>query len=101
MRQRLYQRTLLKALTAQAYLLQFHVERHASLGDNKMVTVSDSICLAAVGDIHCGRNSQGVFNQLFAQANDAADVLLLCGDLTDYGLPEEAEILAREITSFL
>jgi Icc-related predicted phosphoesterase len=66
-----------------------------------MATVSDNIRLAAVGDIHCGRNSLGVFNQLFAQANDVADVLLLCGDLTDYGLPEEAEILAREITSFL
>jgi len=26
-----------------------------------------------------------------------ADVLILCGDLTDYGLPEEAHILAKEL----
>jgi Icc-related predicted phosphoesterase len=30
--------------------------------------------------------------------NERADLLLLCGDLTDYGLPEEAEILAHELT---
>jgi Icc-related predicted phosphoesterase len=29
--------------------------------------------------------------------NGQADVLLLCGDLTDYGLPEEAEILVSEL----
>ncbi|MGH8310223.1 MAG: metallophosphoesterase family protein [Steroidobacteraceae bacterium] len=29
--------------------------------------------------------------------NDRADVLLLCGDLTDYGLTEEAQILAQEL----
>jgi Icc-related predicted phosphoesterase len=29
--------------------------------------------------------------------SEEADVLLLCGDLTDYGLPEEAQILAHEI----
>jgi len=28
-----------------------------------------------------------------------ADVFVLCGDLTDYGLPDEARALAREITS--
>jgi Icc-related predicted phosphoesterase len=36
---------------------------------------------------------------LLAPVNDRADVLLLCGDLTDYGLPEEAAILAKELTS--
>ena len=30
-----------------------------------------------------------------------ADVLLLCGDLTDHGLPEEAELVAREATRCL
>ena len=31
--------------------------------------------------------------------NDHADVLLLCGDLTDYGLKEEAIILAKELNA--
>jgi Icc-related predicted phosphoesterase len=37
---------------------------------------------------------------LFARVAEAADILLLCGDLVDYGLPEEARILARELDNF-
>jgi Icc-related predicted phosphoesterase len=36
---------------------------------------------------------------LFNQVNSTADVLILCGDFTDYGLEEEARILARELTA--
>ena len=57
----------------------------------------DHVRFAAVGDIHCKKDSAGAFRELFAQASDAADALLLCGDLTDYGLPEEARILASEL----
>jgi Icc-related predicted phosphoesterase len=53
--------------------------------------------IAALGDLHVSKNSQGAFHALFTQINATADVLLLCGDFTDYGLPEEAHILAREI----
>jgi Icc-related predicted phosphoesterase len=52
---------------------------------------------AAVGDLHCARTSVGTLRQFFAQAADAADALLLCGDLTDYGTPEEARILVEEL----
>jgi Icc-related predicted phosphoesterase len=55
--------------------------------------------LAAVGDIHVGKNTPGVLQPLFAQASTAADVLLLLGDLTSYGLPEEAQVLARDLTT--
>lgn len=55
--------------------------------------------LAAVGDLHVKKTSQGLLQPLLAPANACADILLLCGDLTDYGLPEEAEILAKELTS--
>jgi Icc-related predicted phosphoesterase len=54
--------------------------------------------IAAIGDIHVSKNSQGQFQHLFSQVNAAADVLLICGDFTDYGLPEEARILAKELT---
>ncbi|HET6312419.1 MAG TPA: metallophosphoesterase [Chloroflexia bacterium] len=53
--------------------------------------------IAAVGDIHCNRSSQGAFQPLFSEINEKADVLVLCGDLTDYGLPEEAHVLVREL----
>ncbi len=54
--------------------------------------------IAAVGDLHCAKTSQGAFQTLFGQAGTRADVLLLAGDLTDNGLPDEAQILARELT---
>jgi Icc-related predicted phosphoesterase len=54
--------------------------------------------VAAVGDLHCGRTSQGDLRALFEAAGAQSDVLLLCGDLTDYGLPEEARILAKELS---
>jgi Icc-related predicted phosphoesterase len=57
--------------------------------------------VAAVGDLHCTKASQGALQPLFAAASAEADVLLLCGDLTDYGLPEEAQVLARELTAAL
>ena len=44
--------------------------------------------VAAVGDLHCGKESQGALQPLFARATEAADVLVLCGDLTDYGLAD-------------
>ena len=54
--------------------------------------------VAAVGDVHCGRTSQGALRPLFEAAGAESDVVLLCGDLTDYGLPEEARILAKELS---
>jgi Icc-related predicted phosphoesterase len=55
--------------------------------------------LAAVGDLHVKKSSQGQLQPLLAPVNDHADVLLLCGDLTDYGLKEEAAILAKELSA--
>ena len=59
----------------------------------------EAVRLAAVADIHCGRTSQGRLQPLFARAAASADVLALCGDLTDYGLPEEAQVLVQELTA--
>src|SRR5262249_4694039 len=53
--------------------------------------------IAAVGDLHCTTASQGAFQSLFASMSAAADVIVLCGDLTDYGLPEEAQVLVKEL----
>jgi len=53
--------------------------------------------IAAVGDLHCGVGAQGTFEPLFAAMSRAADALVLAGDLTDLGLPEEAQTLAREL----
>ena len=54
--------------------------------------------VAAVGDLHCNKSSQGLIRPLFENADEFADVLVLCGDLTDYGLPEEAHVLVEELS---
>jgi len=67
-----------------------------------MAAPRDVVRIAAVGDLHYSRTSpQGSLQPLFAQITDAADLLVLAGDLTDYGLPEEARALAREMTGTL
>jgi Icc-related predicted phosphoesterase len=60
---------------------------------------SGTVRLAAVGDVHCTKNSQGALQPIFAAVSEQADVLVLCGDLCDYGLPEEAQILVRELST--
>ncbi|MGD9765032.1 MAG: metallophosphoesterase, partial [Candidatus Binatia bacterium] len=55
--------------------------------------------LAAVGDLHCGRYPQAALHALLSHAGAEADALLLCGDLVDRGLPDEARLLARELAS--
>jgi Icc-related predicted phosphoesterase len=58
---------------------------------------SACVRFAAVGDIHVTKDSVGTLRGFFAQASEAADALLLCGDLTDYGTAEEAQVLADEL----
>jgi len=59
--------------------------------------MTETVRVAAIADLHCAKTSQGAFQPLFARIQEAADVLLIAGDLTDYGLPEEARVLAKEL----
>lgn len=49
-----------------------------------------------MGDLHYG---SGHPIPVLAQLAAGSDVLLLCGDLTDHGLPEEAQALARDLAT--
>lgn len=53
--------------------------------------------IAAVGDIHCGEDERGAFRDQFAQVNEDADILILCGDLTRRGLPAEFHTVVGEL----
>src|SRR5260370_887036 len=55
--------------------------------------------MAALADLHCTKTSQGAFQPLFARIAESADMLLVAGDLTDYGLPDEARVLVKELTA--
>jgi Icc-related predicted phosphoesterase len=66
-----------------------------------MPTTPGIVRIAAMSDIHVSKTSQGALTSVFAQVSERADVLVMCGDLTDYGLPEEARVLAREVATAL
>ena len=65
-----------------------------------MPPVKDVVRVAAIGDMHYSRSATaGLLQPLFAQITESADVLVLCGDLTDYGMAEEARALVREMST--
>jgi Icc-related predicted phosphoesterase len=53
--------------------------------------------LAAIGDLHVMEDDVAPYRELFTQISHEADVLALCGDLTNFGKTSEAEILAEDI----
>ena len=65
-----------------------------------MTKTSGTIRIAAVGDIHLGgRGLEPPLQILFSQVAEQADILALCGDLTDRGDPEEARLMARALAT--
>ena len=55
--------------------------------------------VAAIGDLHVQEDSVAPYREMFAEISASADVLVLCGDLTNFGRTREAEILAEDIKS--
>ena len=55
--------------------------------------------VAAIGDLHVREDDVAPYREMFAEISSSADVLLLCGDLTNFGKTGEAEILAEDIKS--
>ncbi|KOY54779.1 MULTISPECIES: metallophosphoesterase family protein [unclassified Streptomyces] len=55
------------------------------------------IRVAAVGDIHLGPGSEGLLRPAFDTLAGCADLLLLAGDLTRHGTPQEGRVVAGEV----
>jgi len=55
--------------------------------------------VAAIGDLHVQESDVAPYRELFTEISQHADVLALCGDLTNFGKTTEAEILAEDIKS--
>jgi Icc-related predicted phosphoesterase len=62
-----------------------------------MATDGGKLRVAAIGDLHVMEDSVAPYRELFAEIANSADVLALCGDLTNFGKTSEAEILADDI----
>ena len=68
-----------------------------SLSAEPPVTDAGKIKVAAIGDLHVGENLTHPYRDLFSRISQEADVLVLCGDLTNFGKTPEAEILAEDL----
>ena len=55
--------------------------------------------IAAIGDLHVMEDNVAPYRHIFEEMSAAADVLVLCGDLTNFGKSSEAEILAEDIST--
>lgn len=53
--------------------------------------------IAAIGDLHIQEDHTTRYAELFAEISSLADVLVLCGDLTNYGKTIEAKNLADDL----
>src|SRR5205809_64166 len=77
---------------------QFRKERPSTLAIAFLKRMAErALRIAATADIHYGKHSRGALHDAFAEVSRIADILLFCGDLTEYGLPEEGEQLVADI----
>jgi uncharacterized protein len=61
-----------------------------------MAAESNGACIrvAAAGDIHCGESNREQIAAAFAEVDGTADLILLAGDLTTHGEPDQGRVLA-------
>ena len=60
----------------------------------------ETVRLAAAGDIHCSEENRDQVAAGFEEIRERADLVLLAGDLTTHGEPEEAAVLADVVRGF-
>ena len=52
------------------------------------------VTIAAAGDVHASEATRARLEQSFAELEERVDLVLLAGDLTTLGEPEQAQVLA-------
>src|SRR2546421_7471612 len=50
--------------------------------------------IAAAGDVHCNEDNREQTAAAFAEVDGTVDLILLAGDLTTHGEPDQARVLA-------
>ena len=53
--------------------------------------------IAATADLHFGKSSPGTLQPLLSQIATDSDVLVIAGDITDYGTADEARAFVKEL----
>jgi uncharacterized protein len=54
--------------------------------------------LAAIGDLHMDESAKGSLLELFTDINRQADILVICGDMTTHGRPEQLRLFLDELS---
>src|SRR4051794_34344999 len=71
--------------------------KRSATSKSNMENSEQKLRVAAIGDLHVQEHDKAPYRELFTEISAAADVLLLCGDLTNFGKTGEAEILAEDL----
>jgi 3',5'-cyclic AMP phosphodiesterase CpdA len=53
--------------------------------------------IAATADLHFGKSSPGTLQSLLSQIATDSDVLVIAGDITDYGTADEARAFVKDL----
>jgi Icc-related predicted phosphoesterase len=61
--------------------------------------VKDTIRVAAIGDLHYGRTTPAPVKAMLDKLGERADVLVLCGDLTEQGTEDAARLVAKDLSA--
>ena len=77
------------------------VQRAVTPSTNGPSSTDGVVRVAAIGDVHCSQGCRGALQPILGQVATSADVLALCGDLTNHGLPDEAHALVHELSTLL
>src|SRR5947209_19299533 len=62
--------------------------------EDRDLLASRCLRIAAAGDLHCSEQRRDTLRRSIGALNATADVVLLAGDLTTHGEPEQAAVLA-------
>src|SRR3954469_12591978 len=73
------------------------IPTQSAISKSNMASSAGKLKVAAIGDLHVMEDSVAPYRELFTEISGAADVLVLCGDLTNFGKTAEAKILADDI----
>lgn len=60
---------------------------------------TEAVRIAAVGDVHLAEDLRGRYRPMLDELSGCADLLLVAGDLTQHGTPDEAAVFADEFGS--
>lgn len=63
----------------------------------RLINTGYEMKIAAIGDLHCTRDSSGKMYEILSGVEEDADVLVLAGDLTNTGLAKEMEVLLEDL----